>query len=114
MIYSFDPIYNKDSRVLILGSMASVKSLEMGFYYMLAKYSLNICGIKYLLYIVGSYVSDIAIKRAFAIARIYNIHKRNPANANFAMDVARIRFDIVQKSITVVWDDVLPTSALAV
>ncbi len=34
MIYSFDPIYNKDSRVLILGSMASVKSLEMGFYYM--------------------------------------------------------------------------------
>ena len=34
MIYSFDPIYNKDSRVLILGSMASVKSLEKGFYYM--------------------------------------------------------------------------------
>ena len=34
MIYSFDPIYNKSSRVLILGSMASVKSLEKGFYYM--------------------------------------------------------------------------------
>ena len=34
MIYSFDPIYDKESRVLILGSMASVKSLEKGFYYM--------------------------------------------------------------------------------
>lgn len=34
MIYSFDPIYDKNSRVLILGSMASVKSLENGFYYM--------------------------------------------------------------------------------
>ena len=34
MIYSFEPIYNKDSKILILGSMASVKSLEMGFYYM--------------------------------------------------------------------------------
>ena len=34
MIYSFDPIYDKNSRVLILGSMASVKSLEKGFYYM--------------------------------------------------------------------------------
>lgn len=34
MIYSFQPIYNQNSKVLILGSMASVKSLEMGFYYM--------------------------------------------------------------------------------
>ncbi|MDE6472265.1 MAG: DNA-deoxyinosine glycosylase [Clostridia bacterium] len=34
MIYSFKPIYDKNSRVLILGSMASVKSLEKGFYYM--------------------------------------------------------------------------------
>ncbi|MDE6276098.1 MAG: DNA-deoxyinosine glycosylase [Clostridia bacterium] len=34
MIYSFEPIFDKDSRVLILGSMASVKSLEKGFYYM--------------------------------------------------------------------------------
>lgn len=34
MIYSFQPIYDKNSKVLILGSMASVKSLEMGFYYM--------------------------------------------------------------------------------
>ena len=34
MIYSFAPIYDKNSRVLILGSMASVKSLEAGFYYM--------------------------------------------------------------------------------
>ena len=34
MIYSFQPIYDKNSRVLILGSMASVKSLEKGFYYM--------------------------------------------------------------------------------
>ena len=33
-IYSFEPIYDKNSRVLILGSMASVKSLEKGFYYM--------------------------------------------------------------------------------
>ena len=33
-IYSFKPIYDKNSRVLILGSMASVKSLEKGFYYM--------------------------------------------------------------------------------
>lgn len=34
MIYSFEPIYNSNSRVLILGSMASVKSLQEGFYYM--------------------------------------------------------------------------------
>lgn len=34
MIYSFAPIYDKHSKVLILGSMASVKSLESGFYYM--------------------------------------------------------------------------------
>ncbi|MDE5755610.1 MAG: DNA-deoxyinosine glycosylase [Clostridia bacterium] len=34
MIYSFEPIFDKNSRVLILGSMASVKSLEKGFYYM--------------------------------------------------------------------------------
>lgn len=34
MIYSFEPIFDKDSKVLILGSMASVKSLEKGFYYM--------------------------------------------------------------------------------
>ena len=34
MIYSFEPIFDNNSRVLILGSMASVKSLEKGFYYM--------------------------------------------------------------------------------
>lgn len=33
-IYSFKPVYDSNSRVLILGSMASVKSLEKGFYYM--------------------------------------------------------------------------------
>lgn len=34
MIYSFEPIFDKNSKILILGSMASVKSLEQGFYYM--------------------------------------------------------------------------------
>lgn len=34
MIYSFEPIFDCNSKVLILGSMASVKSLEAGFYYM--------------------------------------------------------------------------------
>ncbi|MDE6189045.1 MAG: DNA-deoxyinosine glycosylase [Clostridia bacterium] len=34
MIYSFEPIFDSNSRVLILGSMASKKSLEKGFYYM--------------------------------------------------------------------------------
>ncbi len=34
MIYSFKPVYDGKSKVLILGSMASVKSLEKGFYYM--------------------------------------------------------------------------------
>ncbi len=34
MIYSFQPIYDSRSKILILGSMASVKSLEKGFYYM--------------------------------------------------------------------------------
>lgn len=34
MIYSFTPIYDKDSKILILGSMASVESLKQGFYYM--------------------------------------------------------------------------------
>lgn len=29
----FEPVYNKDSRILILGSFPSVKSREMGFYY---------------------------------------------------------------------------------
>ena len=34
MIYSFKPIYDKNSKILILGSMASVESLKQGFYYM--------------------------------------------------------------------------------
>lgn len=34
MIRSFPPVFDAHSRVLILGSMASVKSLEAGFYYM--------------------------------------------------------------------------------
>lgn len=34
MIYSFKPVFDANSKVLILGSMASVKSLEKGFYYM--------------------------------------------------------------------------------
>ncbi len=34
MIYSFEPIYDDKSRVLVLGSMASVESLRQGFYYM--------------------------------------------------------------------------------
>lgn len=32
--HSFDAYYNKDSEILILGSMPSVKSRELGFYYM--------------------------------------------------------------------------------
>lgn len=34
MIESFAPVFDSESRVLILGSMASVKSLEAGFFYM--------------------------------------------------------------------------------
>lgn len=34
MIYSFKPVYDKNSKILILGSMASVESLKQGFYYM--------------------------------------------------------------------------------
>ncbi|MBQ7031213.1 MAG: DNA-deoxyinosine glycosylase [Bacilli bacterium] len=32
--HTFDAFYNSDSRILILGSMPSVKSRELGFYYM--------------------------------------------------------------------------------
>lgn len=32
--HEFKPIYNKNSKVLILGTMPSVKSRELGFYYM--------------------------------------------------------------------------------
>lgn len=31
--HTFDPIYNKESKILILGSMPSPKSREVGFYY---------------------------------------------------------------------------------
>ena len=31
--HTFDPVYNKESRVLILGSFPSVKSREIAFYY---------------------------------------------------------------------------------
>ncbi len=31
--HTFEPIYNKDSKILILGSLPSVKSREEGFYY---------------------------------------------------------------------------------
>lgn len=34
VIYSFEPIFDGESKILILGSMASVKSLEYGFFYM--------------------------------------------------------------------------------
>ncbi|MCI8588747.1 MAG: DNA-deoxyinosine glycosylase [Bacilli bacterium] len=33
IIHPLEPIYDKDSKVLILGSMPSVKSREVGFYY---------------------------------------------------------------------------------
>ena len=33
-IYSFEPIYDSSSRILILGTAPSVKSLEQGFFYM--------------------------------------------------------------------------------
>jgi hypoxanthine-DNA glycosylase len=32
-VHEFGPAYDKDSRILILGSFPSVKSREMGFYY---------------------------------------------------------------------------------
>ena len=32
--HTFGPYYNSDSKILILGSMPSVKSRELGFYYM--------------------------------------------------------------------------------
>ena len=32
-IHSYDPVYRADATILILGTMPSVKSLEMGFYY---------------------------------------------------------------------------------
>lgn len=32
--HSFDAYYNKDSKILILGSIPSIKSRELGFYYM--------------------------------------------------------------------------------
>lgn len=31
--HTFDPVYDRDSRILILGSLPSVKSREQGFYY---------------------------------------------------------------------------------
>lgn len=33
VIHEFDPVYNQDSKVLVLGTMGSPKSREVGFYY---------------------------------------------------------------------------------
>lgn len=33
MIHTFEPVYNQNSKILILGSFPSVKSREHGFYY---------------------------------------------------------------------------------
>lgn len=33
VVQPFAPVYDKDSRILILGSLPSVKSREQGFYY---------------------------------------------------------------------------------
>ena len=33
IIHSFEPVYNKDSKILILGTLPSVKSRENNFYY---------------------------------------------------------------------------------
>ncbi len=34
VFHEFPPVFDKDSKILILGSIPSVKSREMGFYYM--------------------------------------------------------------------------------
>lgn len=34
VVHPLEPVYDKDSKVLILGSIPSVKSREIGFYYM--------------------------------------------------------------------------------
>ena len=34
VIHELEPVYNKESKILILGSIPSVKSRELGFYYM--------------------------------------------------------------------------------
>ncbi len=31
--HEFEPVYNRDSRILILGTLPSVKSREQNFYY---------------------------------------------------------------------------------
>ena len=33
LAHKFDPVYNKESRVLVLGTFPSAKSREMNFYY---------------------------------------------------------------------------------
>ena len=33
VIHGFEPVFDKNSRILILGSLPSVKSREQGFYY---------------------------------------------------------------------------------
>lgn len=33
IVHTFEPVFNKQSRVLVLGSLPSVKSREQGFYY---------------------------------------------------------------------------------
>lgn len=33
IVHTFQPVYDKNSRIMILGSLPSVKSREQGFYY---------------------------------------------------------------------------------
>ena len=37
IVHSFEPVYDKDSEILILGTLPSVKSRENNFYYVKAK-----------------------------------------------------------------------------
>lgn len=79
-IYGFEPFVPDGSKILILGSMPSVKSLEQGFYYANKQ------------------------NRMFKLLAYYYAHQQGKSNANLVLDSIELRKTALQALKIAMWD----------